>query len=284
MQKSKNIKNKQKDNIPEKFESIEAAAEFWDSHDVTDYFDLTKEVSDVKIDLTRNFKMKKKFIFLFIISFFLYPIAILKSQITDKTTITIQTYSTIKVPADEIIFTITLNAIEKDAKKSYNKHKEIEKDLISLLRKLSIPDSCINYSLMDISKHDRYRKKETYFRTQQRVRVKLSDMSQYESFQIALLSNGIENFRAGFTSSQRNNIIDEVPIKALDQARAEAKNIADKIGKKIGNIIEISTRRYEQSSFEGDAITVVSEAKSLLDIQQFVQFRAHITAKFELIN
>jgi uncharacterized protein YggE len=228
--------------------------------------------------------MKKKFILLFILSFFIYPNAILISQNASNTTITIQTYSTIKVPADEIIFTITLNAFEKDAKKSYKKHKEIERELISLLRKLSIPDSCINYSLMDISKHDRYRKKETSFRTQQRVNVKLSDMSQYESFQVALLSNGIENFRAGFSSSQRYKIIDEVPIKALDQARVEAKNIAAKIGKKLGNIIEISTRRYEQSSFEGDAITVVSEVKSLLDIQQFVQFRAHITAKFELID
>lgn len=55
MTKSKNVKTKQTDNIPEKFDSIEAAAEFWDSHDVTDYFDLTKEVSDVKIELVRKY-------------------------------------------------------------------------------------------------------------------------------------------------------------------------------------------------------------------------------------
>ena len=60
MTKLKDAKNKQRDNIPEKFDSIEAAAEFWDSHDVADYFDLTKEVNNVKIELTRNyFKIKQ---------------------------------------------------------------------------------------------------------------------------------------------------------------------------------------------------------------------------------
>ena len=34
---------KERDRIPEHFKSIEEAAEFWDSHDLGDYWDLTKE-------------------------------------------------------------------------------------------------------------------------------------------------------------------------------------------------------------------------------------------------
>jgi len=34
---------KERDPIPEHFKSIEEAAEFWDSHDLGDYWDLTKE-------------------------------------------------------------------------------------------------------------------------------------------------------------------------------------------------------------------------------------------------
>ncbi len=33
-----------RDPIPKHFKSTEAAAEFWDNHDLTDYWDLTKEV------------------------------------------------------------------------------------------------------------------------------------------------------------------------------------------------------------------------------------------------
>jgi len=42
---------KPRDPIPEKFESLEAAAEFWDTHSLTDYRDEFREVKDVKIDL-----------------------------------------------------------------------------------------------------------------------------------------------------------------------------------------------------------------------------------------
>jgi len=36
--------NKTRDPIPEEFESIEAAAAFWDTHSLADYWDETREV------------------------------------------------------------------------------------------------------------------------------------------------------------------------------------------------------------------------------------------------
>jgi hypothetical protein len=45
--------NKKRDPIPEHFENIEEAAEFWDSHDLADYWDLTKEV-EFEVDLQRR--------------------------------------------------------------------------------------------------------------------------------------------------------------------------------------------------------------------------------------
>lgn len=47
----KNNTNKKIDPIPEKFDSIEEASEFWDSHSLADYWDQTTEVHfDVEID------------------------------------------------------------------------------------------------------------------------------------------------------------------------------------------------------------------------------------------
>lgn len=45
-------KNK-RDPIPEHFDSIEEAAVFWDTHDLTDYLDMTKEVQ-MEVDLQRR--------------------------------------------------------------------------------------------------------------------------------------------------------------------------------------------------------------------------------------
>jgi hypothetical protein len=42
-----------RDPIPESFESIEAAAEFWDTHDLGDYWDQTREAT-FQVDLDRR--------------------------------------------------------------------------------------------------------------------------------------------------------------------------------------------------------------------------------------
>jgi hypothetical protein len=44
---------KERDPIPEHFNSIEEAADFWDSHDLTDYWDLTHEVH-FEVDIQRR--------------------------------------------------------------------------------------------------------------------------------------------------------------------------------------------------------------------------------------
>ncbi len=49
------VKNKKtkRDPIPKHFKSIEEAAEFWDEHDLTDYWGLTKEVQ-MEVDIQRR--------------------------------------------------------------------------------------------------------------------------------------------------------------------------------------------------------------------------------------
>jgi hypothetical protein len=42
-----------RDPIPEHFKSIEEAAEFWDSHDLADYWDLTQE-AHFEVDIQRR--------------------------------------------------------------------------------------------------------------------------------------------------------------------------------------------------------------------------------------
>lgn len=46
-------RNKKRDSIPEHFQSIEEAAEFWDTHDLGDYWDLARPV-EFEIDIQRR--------------------------------------------------------------------------------------------------------------------------------------------------------------------------------------------------------------------------------------
>jgi len=45
--------NKKRDPIPRHFKSIEEAAQFWHSHDLADYWDLTKE-AHFEVDIQRR--------------------------------------------------------------------------------------------------------------------------------------------------------------------------------------------------------------------------------------
>ncbi len=55
MENTKRKTTKSPDEIPENFDSYEAAAKFWDSHDVADYLDLTEEVPNIQIKLSRKY-------------------------------------------------------------------------------------------------------------------------------------------------------------------------------------------------------------------------------------
>ena len=45
--------NKKRDPIPQHFKSLEDAAEFWDSHDLADYWGLTRE-AHFEVDIQRR--------------------------------------------------------------------------------------------------------------------------------------------------------------------------------------------------------------------------------------
>ncbi len=42
-----------RDPIPQHFKSVEEAAEFWDSHDLSDYWDITRE-ADLEVNIQRR--------------------------------------------------------------------------------------------------------------------------------------------------------------------------------------------------------------------------------------
>jgi len=53
MQKEKTKLHKKRDPLPESFDSLAEAAEFWDTHDSADYEDMMEDV-DFKVDIKRH--------------------------------------------------------------------------------------------------------------------------------------------------------------------------------------------------------------------------------------
>lgn len=194
--------------------------------------------------------------------------------------ITVEANASVDLPANQIVFTINLGSEDTNPKTAFDKHKEREKNLLSVIKEFGVPDSNINFSLLNINPVN-FERGENRFITNQIVNILLTDINDYESFQIALLSNGIFNFSGQFSSSELEEGKKEALAEALKKAEAEGKILAENINKKLGEVIEIESG---SGNIIYDRSFTMEKRSGLINIPQFVQVNANVKVKFKLID
>lgn len=219
----------------------------------------------------------KNFVFILLLPFFL-------NGQENNSVISLKSSAIISVPADIIYFTIDLSSEHSDPGKAFDAHKILEKKLLTLISEYNIPDSSIQYSLMNIRKLNRQKDEEILFETSQRVRLSLTNLEKYYEFQIALFRNGFSEFRAAFASSLASKAENDGYRLALENAKNEAEQIADALGQKVGKIIEISTSIRDSQKYSGSQAISVPSLSSLMEIEQKVSISTNIEVKFELVS
>ena len=218
-----------------------------------------------------------------ILFFLLLFSGLTKAQVSDKSTVFINTSSVTQIPADNIFFSIALSVENGDAEKAYNEHKALESSLLKVLREFDIPDSNISYSLLQIGKNPSFSKEQTSYKTRQLVSVLLEDFSKYDSLQLALLSKDIYQYTANFTSTGDDEWIERGTQEALVKATKEAEMTAKSIGMKLGKILEVESSHYSPFAKSNvSALTVLPPGDSLIELPRFVQLRVSLRVRFEL--
>ena len=206
---------------------------------------------------------------------------LLYSQDLQSNSITIESSSTVHVAADILYFSITLSTEDPDPQKVFSAHKLQEAKLIKLLREFSIPDSSIQYSLLTIRKINP-RSGDKKFSSSQTVKVIFRGLSKYQDFQIKLLSNGFYQFRSGFGSSQVEKARRDGYKAALNNAKRDAIIIAETLGKKLGEIIDVSARTNEFRQLDHSSSFTIANVHSLIEIEQSVVARTRLKVTFKL--
>lgn len=214
--------------------------------------------------------------------FLLLPLYLLGQDLTPNT-ITIDASTTIETPADMIRFSITLNTESDSAHKAFEKHRMLEKRLVKIIKRYNVRDSDYTYSLMGIRRHKDREDNITYI-TDQRVNLYLNDLDKYYDYQLTLLTNGFDQFRSKFTVKNESSLIEKGYEKAIRNAKAEAKLLADKINKKLGAVIAIVSRSYSDEVLEFSVTSVSASRGSLLDINKMVSKRINMKIMFELLK
>ncbi|MFC2094248.1 SIMPL domain-containing protein [Bacteroidota bacterium] len=220
------------------------------------------------------------------ILFLLLFTGLIAAQESDKSTVFITTSSVTQIPADNIYFSITLSVQKEDAKKAYDDHKTMEKNLLNIFYEFEISDSNISYSLLHIRRTPPYSKEKLSYNTRQLVSAKISDFSKYEPLQLALLSNGIYEYNAKFSSEGNDEWIDRGLQKAIIKATKEAEMTAKNSGKRLGEILEIESRHSYSSNSDGRMLSTsgVVRGESLIKLPQFVPMRVSLRVRFELLE
>lgn len=175
------------------------------------------------------------------IIFFLLLNILTLAQSNQETIFIIQANSEISVPANQIIFRITIQEDNNDPEQAYNIHKNKEEQLVKLFNEFSIPDSNIVYSLLSISQPMQLKGNNSY-RTSQNIILKISDFKMYEKLQVGLLKIGINNFNSLFSSTEINSIKERAINKLISDAKNEAEIYAKNLGLTVDNVKEIETR------------------------------------------
>lgn len=197
--------------------------------------------------------------------------------------ISINASAEVMIPADEISFRITLNAVAETPQKAYELHQERENILVNLLKEYNIEEENIDFEPVSISKvhSNQYRGQEDQqVQTRQTVILSLDDFDKYEEIQITLIKNNFDNFSGSFRSSESQKGEEQALKKALKVARQKADIIAQETGLTILEIKEINYSYNQRSPRPVMEMRASSDSGSLMEFDQTVSVSASVSVSY----
>lgn len=228
--------------------------------------------------------MLKKLLPLFVFFFTVFACTGTAQSIQNSSPqISISMSATEYLPADQIIFTININAEGDTPQSAFDLHKKRETILAGLLKKFDIPDQNIRFQPVRISKAYNHQSKNRYSQTNQQVSVTFSDFKIYEEIQLNLIENDFDSFNGSFTSSKIKEG-KEIALKAaIETAKQRAILIASSSGVNLGSIHHISYSEYQiNTGYRAEAAMAKISNDSMMDFEQTVGVTANISISFNI--
>ena len=223
----------------------------------------------------------KKNIFIFLVAFS----TTVFSQTDDYAIFKITAQSEVSILADLIVFQIAISEEDSDPEQAYKIHKEKESKLAELIHNLGVEDRNVSYSLLSISKSRMQKNGANTYKTNQKIKLELSDFSLYEKIQIELLKNGINEFSSIFSSTKTDEVRKKGIEKLVQSAKREAEIYAENLGLRVGKVIEIESRMRRLRG--GEPAFFVAKPNvdySLLEIPQTYSVELFANFIFSLIK
>lgn len=213
----------------------------------------------------------------------------LAQQPVSERTITINMSASELLPADLIIFNVTINAEGETPQEAFDLHRERESILAGLLKDLNIREENIDFEPIRMNRRqvngNRYNNQEPQYvtNTNQSVSITFNDFEMYERIQLTLIENDFDTFNGQFSSTKIAEGKEKALISAIEASRERAELIAQTSGVEVGDIYTINYSDHQVSiPRKVNSMEMMSMAAdaTMMDFAQTVEVRSNINISY----
>jgi uncharacterized protein YggE len=243
----------------------------------------------------------KKFALLITIAL-LFSVQALAQDASDRALITVSGQAELRVPPDEVVFTLEVESIDKDVLAAKKKTDESVKEVFSLARDNKVKADDVQTSY--ISVEPKYNTDELDYEARRGVKrvflgyavsktiaIRLRDISRFDPLLSDVLKAGVTKVsNVEFRDSQIRKHKDQARAMAIKAAQEKASLLAREIGQTIGpahSITEGVVGRYASSNVMQNTTSVISGDLSASESDSaiapgLISVTAQVTVSFRL--
>ncbi len=177
----------------------------------------------------------------------------------DRPLITVSGQAEVRVPPDEIVFTLYVESIDKDMLVAKNKTDASIKEILAIARRNNVKDEDVQTSYisvepkynvddMDYEARRRVVREFLGYQVSKTVVVRLRDIPRFDALLSDVLKAGVTRVRnVEFRDSQVRKHRDQARAMAIKAAQEKAKLLAGEIGQTIGPAYSITESSGDHS-------------------------------------
>lgn len=214
--------------------------------------------------------------------------------------ITVSGHAEVRVPPDEIVFTLYVESIDKDMLVAKNKTDASIREILAIARRNNVKDEDVQtsyvsvepkYNVDDLDYEARRRVTREFigYQVSKTVVIRLRDIPRFDALLSDVLKAGVTRVRnVEFRDSQVRRHRDQARAMAIKAAQEKAKLLAGEIGQAIGPAYSITESSGDYSP-RAMAQNVSSVAGTLSDRESdgsiapgLISITAQVTVSFRL--
>ncbi len=163
------------------------------------------------------------------------------SQNSLKPTVDVSGEGIVRVVPDEVTINVQVENKGENPKEIKKENDRIVNDVLVFIKSLNIKESDTKTQYIRLNKNFDYQSKTYHYVANQSISIKLKDLSKYEPLMNGLLESGINRIDGiSFSVSNKEELLSEARIKAVQNAKKKAVEYAGVLDQSIGKAISIS--------------------------------------------